>query len=90
MKFYGPHGTSKEFLASGAPIPDGDYFDLTKTELKEPHNQRLLAEDKILPATDASEKAAKDAVKEAEAELASAEQARLAAEADRDQQEGGE
>lgn len=90
MKFYGPHGTSKEFLASGAPIPEGDYFDLTKAELDDPHNQRLIAEGKVLPATDAAEKAAGQAAKEAEAEAAAAEEARLANQADRDSQEGGE
>lgn len=68
LKFYGPHGVAKETLASGAPIPDGDFFEMTKSDLKEPHNQRLLEEGKVLPATDAATKATKEAVKEAKAE----------------------
>jgi hypothetical protein len=49
-RFYGPHGTSKEFLASGAPIPDGDFFEMTKEQANDPHNKRLIEEGKILPA----------------------------------------
>jgi hypothetical protein len=50
-----------ECLASGAPIPDGDYFDLSAKEAEDPHNARLIAEGKILPATKAAEKVAKEA-----------------------------
>lgn len=52
MHFYGPHGQSKEYLASGAPIPDGDFFNLTKEEVNDPHNKRLIEEGKILAAKD--------------------------------------
>jgi hypothetical protein len=70
MKFYGPHGTSKEHLASGAPVPEGDYFELTKSEVEDPHNLRLIQEGKVLTASDAAEKAVKEAATKAEKESA--------------------
>lgn len=79
LKFYGPHGVAKETLASGAPIPDGDFFQLTKEDLKEPHNLRLIAEGKVLAGSNAAQKAADDAAKDAEAQAAKDELDRAAA-----------
>jgi len=62
LKFYGPHGVAKETLASGAPVPEGDFFQIDKSDLEEPHNIRLVKEGKILPSTKAAEKAAEDVV----------------------------
>jgi|SRR5512146_1258112 hypothetical protein len=76
LKFYGPHGMAKETLASGAPIPEGDYFTLEKGDVSDPHNLRLIKEGKIIPATDAAEKAATSAQTEADKQAEQKEAAR--------------
>lgn len=45
---YSPHGSSKETLASGAPLPDGDFVELTQEELEDEHNARLIEEGRLL------------------------------------------
>lgn len=65
MRFYKPHGTSLEPLASGRPVVGGEYFELSKTEIAHPHNARLIEEGSILAASDAARKAVDLTVKEA-------------------------
>jgi hypothetical protein len=62
LKFYGPHGVAKETLASGGLIPDGDFIELERDALDDPHNVRLLKEGKLLPASKAAQKAVDEAV----------------------------
>lgn len=66
LKFYGPHGMAKETLASGALIPEGDFFEMERDDLKEPHNIRLIREGKVLPSSKTAVKAAEEAVENEE------------------------
>lgn len=61
--FYGAHGVASETLASGAPIPHGGYFEMSDEDVKDPHNQRLIEEGKIIPTSESEIKAVEKTAK---------------------------
>lgn len=50
MKFYAPHDSTERLLADGRPFEPGEYVTLSKEEMKDPHNKRLVDEGKLLAA----------------------------------------
>lgn len=50
MKYLGSFEASERTLADGRVIVPGEPFDLSKDDLKDPHNQRLLDEGQIVEA----------------------------------------
>jgi hypothetical protein len=58
--YYCPYGGTEQMLASGRSLAQGEYFELTADEERDPHNKRLIIEGHILSAPPESKRNEKD------------------------------
>lgn len=61
MKFRTAHGFPPGALADGRPFGPGEDLDLTREQINDQHNARLIAAGVLLAASPAASKAADDA-----------------------------
>lgn len=48
-EFYSPLGASERILASGRPLAEREFVELSEEDQKKPHNARLIEEGHLIP-----------------------------------------
>lgn len=66
MKYYVSIAATEATLANGRPLVRGDNLDLSKSDVEDPFNYRLITEGQLIPTDTAAEKAVRDAGKSQE------------------------